>query len=333
MMADGVPGTAENNVPAVRAPAGDVPAGWGVKSGMPAVRAAAESDMPAVRAVAKRFGLLKGWPAAPDFLDAELLFGTLLLAPAADGGAHGFGGTLRRGSVTHLGDLFVLPERQSSGVGRALLAELLAGDGPKVTFASSDPRAMGLYLRHGLRAWCLLLYLHGPAAGLPAALPAVRPIALSTARPGEHSAAPVVASPGARAWEARPEDIADLDARAAGGARPDTLAWYARTPGVTPYTTGRGYAFARLIGSEILIGPAGGDTPQDCADAVLAALAAASEATGAATARIALPGVHPLVLPLMQSGWRIGDHDTFMADDHALSLIHPDRYAPHPDLG
>lgn len=285
MTENDVPRTAENDVPAVRA--------------------AAESDMPAVRAVAKRFGLLTGWPTTPDFLDAERLFGALLLAPAADGGAHGFGGTLRRGSVTHLGDLFVLRERQSSGVGRALLAELLAGDGPKVTFASSDPRAMGLYLRHGLRAWCPLLYLHGPAAGLP----------------------------GARVSEARPEDVADLDARAAGGARPDTLAWYARTPGVTPYTTGRGYAFARLIGSEILIGPAGGDTPQDCADAVLAALAAASEATGAATARIALPGVNPLVLPLLQAGWRIGDHDTFMADDRALSLIRPDRYAPHPDLG
>ncbi|SDL38526.1 Acetyltransferase (GNAT) domain-containing protein [Nonomuraea maritima] len=295
------------------------------ENGVPAVRAAAESDMPAVRAVAERFGLLKGWPATPDFLDAERLFGTLLLAPSADGRAHGFGGTLRRGSVTHLGDLFVLRERQSSGVGRALLAELLAGDGPKVTFASSDPRAMGLYLRHGLRAWCPLLYLHGPAT-TPPTWP-------STAPPGVHRAGPPAATPGSPVREVRPEDVADLDARAAGGARPDTLAWYARTSGVTPYTTGRGYAFARPIGSEILIGPAGGDTPQDCADAVLGTLAAASETTGAATARIALPGVNPLVLPLMQAGWRIGDHDTFMADDRALSLIHPDRYAPHPDLG
>ncbi|MEU8386428.1 GNAT family N-acetyltransferase [Streptosporangium sp. NPDC048865] len=129
-------------------------------------RAAREDDMPAVRAVATRFGLLRGWPPGRDFLDAERIFGALALAPAPDGRALGFGGTLRRGAVTHLGDLFVLPESQSSGVGRALLAELLAGDGPKVTFASSDPRAMSLYIRHGLRPRCPLLYLTGPAAGL-----------------------------------------------------------------------------------------------------------------------------------------------------------------------
>ncbi|NUW41446.1 GNAT family N-acetyltransferase [Nonomuraea rhodomycinica] len=405
------------------------------------VRGAEEGDMPAVRAVARRFGLLRGWPAARDFLDAERAFGRLVLAPTANGRARGFGGTLRRGEVTHLGDLFVLPEHQSSGVGRALLAELLGGGGPKVTFASSDPRAMGLYIRYGLRPWCPLLYLTGPASGLPA--PPVR--------------------------EARPEDVVELDARAGGGARPGTLAWYAATPGVTPYTTGEGYAFARVSGGDVVIGPAGGTTPQDCAEAALGALAATVRSTGplgsngasgsngpsesagdfgsgcaagstramgsagasgssgasastglegsigpvrsscagstwargsvgtlgssgasrstgplgsssgdiapratirsagavpstaairsagavpstaevreSATgqagggepaplvARIAVPGVHPLVSPLVEAGWRIGDLDTFMADDGALSLIRPDRYIPHPDLG
>ncbi|WP_281387486.1 hypothetical protein [Nonomuraea rhodomycinica] len=43
--------------------------------------------------------------------------------------------------------------------------------------------------------------------------------------------------------------------------------------------------------------------------------------------------MHPLVSPLVEAGWRIGDLDTFMADDGALSLIRPDRYIPHPDLG
>ncbi|MER6946025.1 GNAT family N-acetyltransferase [Nonomuraea sp. NPDC000554] len=273
------------------------------------VRAAAEDDMPAVRAVAKRFGLLKGWPATRDFLDAERTFGTLLVAPSTDGQARGFGGTLRRGAITHLGDLFVLPEHQSSGVGRTVLAELLTGDGPKVTFASSDPRAMSLYIRYGLRPWCPLLYLTGPAAGLPA--PPVR--------------------------EARPEDVAQLDARAAGGARPDTLAWYASVPGVTPYATDQGYAFTRVTDGEVLIGPAGGATPRDCAQAVLGALAAVGRATGAdltpSVARIAVPGVHLLVPTLIEAGWRISDMDTFMADQTALAVIAPDRYIPHPDLG
>ncbi|UBU17095.1 GNAT family N-acetyltransferase [Nonomuraea gerenzanensis] len=284
----------------------DVPAGsWG---DAPGVRAATLDDMPAVRRVARRFGLLSGWPpGAPDFLDAERTLGTLLVAPAhpadASESARGFGGTLRRGDLTHLGDLFVLPAHQSSGIGRTLLSRLLAGDGPKATFASSDPRAISLYIRHGLRPWCPLLYLTGPATtGLPA--PPVRPTP--------------------------PDAIAPLDSHVSGGDRHDTLTWYATLPGVQAYTTGEGYAFTRTTAGETLIGPAGGTTPQNCATAVLGALAA----TGTpGTAKLALPGLHPLVPTLIAAGWRIADLDTLMADDAALALIHPDRYAPHPDLG
>jgi CheY-like chemotaxis protein len=257
--------------------------------------------MPAVRKVAKRFGLLAGWSGTPDFLDAERSFGTLLFAADDAGAALGFGGTLRRGAVTHLGDLFVLPEHQSSGVGRTMLTELLSGDGPKVTFASSDPRAIALYVRHGLRPWAPLLYLTGPAAGLPT--PPVRPTGA--------------------------DDIAALDARASGGARRATLAWYAALPGVTMHATDRGYAAARQTGHDVVIGPGGGATPQDCADAVLGALAA----TQASTARLAVPGTHPLVPTLLGAGWHIADMDTLMADDAGRELIRPDRYVPHPDLG
>ncbi|MGR6921335.1 GNAT family N-acetyltransferase [[Actinomadura] parvosata] len=268
------------------------------------VRAATEGDMPAVRGVAKRFGLLSGWnPGSPDFLDAERAFGTLLLAPGdEDGPAAGFGGTLRRGDLTHLGDLFVLPAHQSAGVGRALLSRLLRDDGPKVTFASSDPRAMSLYVRHGLRPWCPLLYLTGPPAGLPAP-----PVRITTA-----------------------EDTAALDADVSGGTRAETLTWYAALPGVTAHTTDAGYAFTRTTTDGTLIGPAGGITPQDCATAVLGALAATAPPH---LAKLAVPGTHPLVPLLLGTGWHIADLDTFMADDVALALIRPDRYVPHPDLG
>ncbi|MFB4264055.1 GNAT family N-acetyltransferase [Nonomuraea sp. GTA35] len=274
------------------------------------VRAAAEGDMPAVRGVARRFGLLGGWgpglPDLPDFLDAERLFGTLLIAPAQPGDeggqARGFGGTLRRGGLTHLGDLFVLPAHQSSGLGRALLAGLLAGDGPKATFASSDHRALALYVRHGLRPWCPLLYLTGPATALPG--PPVR-----------------VTSP---------DEVAALDAAVAGGDRGRTLAWYAALPGVTAYAAGEGYAFVRATADQALVGPAGGAAPRDCVNAVLGALAVTATP---GTAKIAVPGTHPLVPVLLAAGWRIRDLDTLMADDAALALIHPDRYVPHPDLG
>ncbi|WP_214415089.1 hypothetical protein [Sphaerisporangium fuscum] len=170
-----------------------------------------------------------------------------------------------------------------------------------MTFASSDPRAIALYVRHGLRPWTPLLYLTGPTAGLP--------------------------TPPAR--RTRPENIAALDTRASGGARHATLAWYAALPGVSFYATDRGYAAVCQTGHDVMIGPAGGVGPQDCVDAVLGALATAQ----ARIARIAVPGLHPLVPALLGAGWHIADMDTLMADDAGLALIHPDRYVPHPDLG
>lgn len=119
----------------------------------PIVRPAAEADMAGVRTVAGRFGRLGLWPERPDFVDAEREFGEVLVGEV-DGAIVGFGGTLRRGTVAHLGDLFVLPDHQSSGVGRTILSRLLPGDTPKVTFASNDRRALALYVRNGMRPRC-----------------------------------------------------------------------------------------------------------------------------------------------------------------------------------
>ncbi|WP_204041622.1 GNAT family N-acetyltransferase [Acrocarpospora phusangensis] len=254
-----------------------------------------------MRKIATRFGLLSTWCGTPDFLDAERFFGRLLLASDDAGAELGFGGTLRRGSLTHLGDLFVLPERQSSGVGRALLTDLLGHDEPRMTFASSDPRAVALYVRHGLFPWTPLLYLKGPTAGLPKR--EVRP--------------------------AGADDITALDAEASGGARHATLAWYAGLPGVAIYATDGGYAALRRTDDEVTVGPAGGNTPQECANAVLGALAVSP----ARNARIAVPGTHPLVGILLAAGWRIADMDTLMGDDASRGLVHPDRYIPNPDIG
>jgi GNAT superfamily N-acetyltransferase len=140
----------------------------------PRIHAAASADMPAVRRVAASFGLLDKWPTRPDYLDCELEHGRLLVAEATadiaaagdEGSADaliGFGGSLRRGEITHLGDLFVDPRFQSSGVGRAILNGLFDRPGPRVTFASADPRAVPLYIRYGMRPLAPLYYLSGPA--------------------------------------------------------------------------------------------------------------------------------------------------------------------------
>lgn len=75
----------------------------------------------------------------------ELRTGELIVAES-NGTVVGFGATLTRSGVAYLADLFVRPEHQASGVGRALLHELLDDlEGPRFTLASTDPRAQRLY--------------------------------------------------------------------------------------------------------------------------------------------------------------------------------------------
>src|SRR6185369_6481376 len=129
------------------------------------IRTVGPADMAAVRRVAAMHDVLSEWPDEPDFLDCEGTFGRLLLGEV-DGLVAGFGGVLRRGELTHLGDLFVAGDRQSAGLGRALLDGLLDGASRRVTYASADPRAVALYVRYGMIPRQPLLYLAGPADAL-----------------------------------------------------------------------------------------------------------------------------------------------------------------------
>ncbi|WP_308201390.1 GNAT family N-acetyltransferase [Sphaerisporangium perillae] len=289
------------------------------------VRVAVDADMPGVREVASRFETLDDWTDMPDFLDAERAFGTLVVGEV-DGRIVGFGGVLRRGQVSHLGDLYVLPDHQSSGVGRKILDRLLPTGTPRVTFASDDPRALGLYVRQGMRPVCPLLYLTSPP-------PEDSGSQGAEARGKEAPDEPAARGPvdGPRAEKGEPPGMREagrLDARLTGGDRTGTLSWYAGLPGVTLHLTGRGYALARLVGEDLEVGPAGGETPQDCADAVLAAVGAHP---GVEEVQVAVPGVHPLLPQLLEAGWEIDDMDTFMTTEPGPVWL--DRYLPHPDLG
>ncbi|MEU8268032.1 GNAT family N-acetyltransferase [Sphaerisporangium sp. NPDC049002] len=299
------------------------------------VRVAGDADMPGVREVASHFELLDDWEGMPDFLDAEREFGTLLVGEV-DGRVVGFGGVIRRGEVSHLGDLFVLPDHQSSGIGRTILSRLLPSDTPRVTFASDDPRALGLYIRQGMRPVCPLIYLiHHPGEDSGPRGSGVR----DEKAPDGPSARGPLAGPRAEAGgpssmreasmrEAGVREAVKLDARISGGDRAGALAWYAGLPGVTVHVTGGGYAFARRTVEDLEVGPVGGETPQDCADAVFAAVAAHP---GVDEVQVAVPGVHPLLPRLLDAGWEIDDMDTFMSTEPGLVRL--DRYLPHTDLG
>jgi GNAT superfamily N-acetyltransferase len=66
----------------------------------------------------------------------------------------GFASVVVRGSVAFLADLFVDPACQSEGVGRRLLHHVLPVDRRLCcTLSSGDPRALGLYIRAGMRPY------------------------------------------------------------------------------------------------------------------------------------------------------------------------------------
>jgi hypothetical protein len=104
--------------------------------------------------------------------------------------------------VAHLAELFVRPDRLGRGIGGRLLTEVMAGTEERVTFASSDPRALPLYVRHGMRPVEPLLYLRGDrrAVGL-------LPVA------------------GVSVEVVDPEDVVGLDSRASGRGRSEDLAF------------------------------------------------------------------------------------------------------------
>jgi GNAT superfamily N-acetyltransferase len=257
------------------------------------IRAATADDLPGIRAVAHEHQVLASWPAQPDFLDVELAHGRLAVAEV-DGAVAGFGGTVPRGALTYLGDLFVTASAQSRGLGRGLLEHVLAGTGKVVTFASSDARAWARYLAAGMVPRYPLVYLRGRV----------------TERPEVPSA---------------PEQpdldrVVALDAAASGGRRPKVLRWFACQAGVDLHTVADSYAFTRTVKDKVIIGPAAG------APAVLAAIAAA----GDRDLQLSLPGPHPLIPRLVRAGLRIGDRDTVMS---TAPVFDPEHYVPNISIG
>ena len=57
---------------------------------------------------------------------------------------------LDTGRARMLADLFVEPGRLGTGLGRPLLSALFEDAPVRATFASSDPRALPLYVRAGM---------------------------------------------------------------------------------------------------------------------------------------------------------------------------------------
>src|SRR5712691_8128810 len=87
----------------------------------------------------------------PPYLSHVLHTGTLFVAEK-DGKILAFAGAITRGNISFLTDLFVLPSYQSGQLGKTLLRCVLPQDDLiHCTMSSSDPRALALYIRAGMR--------------------------------------------------------------------------------------------------------------------------------------------------------------------------------------
>jgi GNAT superfamily N-acetyltransferase len=256
-------------------------------------------------------------PPPPDPVPApfrwELEAGTHCVAEH-DGAVVGYGATFARGDWTWLSSLFVRGALRSGGVGQRLLEQLLPREGRCCTVSSTDFRAQALYIRHGLRP----LWGHYHLAATSAQL---RPSA-----PSDVTITPAASDDG---------ELLAWDAEIGGRARPQDHAFWARELGGLPLWITRGgarigYGYVQQRNPFLLwepaawtLGPLGARTPADARDCVLAAVAWARGQ--AATLRIALPGPHAALAPLLELGFRIVYVEQFLCSAPP-GFADPERY-------
>ncbi len=218
-----------------------------------------------------------------------------------DGRVAAFAGSIARGNVRYLTDLFVRTAVQSSGLGQALLRHVLPADGRiHCTCSSTDPRALALYIRSRMQPqWPHLnLRLNEPLSDLPT------------------SDVEVV--------EAHADDpaLARWDTEIGGRPRPEEYAYWVREQRAVSLWFRRrgdtvGYGYARLGAGTLYypqactLGPIGARTPEDAVVCVAAAAGWASRR--AEVLRIDLPGPHPALAPLLAAGFRIVYVETFLS--------------------
>jgi hypothetical protein len=219
--------------------------------------------------------------------------------------------------LAHLADLFVRPDRLGTGIGNAILAAALPANGEPLTFASADPRALPLYVKHGMLPIAPLLYLTG-----------------------DTQAARRLPDPGITLAEADPASIRNLDRTASGRDRPQDLEFLhasAHAHGFIARHGGEviGYGYCRMAdvpghGSRrAFLGPIGARSEADAVRTAIAVLRWAAEQAPQMT--IPVFGPHPATPIILGAHFRIEDIDTYMAS--GAGLIDLARYCPSVELG
>jgi GNAT superfamily N-acetyltransferase len=240
--------------------------------------------------------------------------GRIVMAGTDEGEPTGFGGVVTRSGVTRLADLFIDPDHQGHGYGKAILAEVLRGADVLTTSASADPRALPLYTRAGMRPlWPVHFLLGDPRQ---------------------------VAAPSSVTVEiAEREELIGIDRAATGFDRAVDHEYYevgCRAQPLRIVSAGKAIGFAyleppqpwapdRWILLTLAVIPG-----FESGDAVRACLAFAG-ARGADRLFTAVGGPNPVLASLLDDGFRIPEQDIYMAT--SPDITDPLRHHPHPGFG
>ena len=245
------------------------------------------------------------------YLDHMLQRGDMWVAERG-GAITGYGAAIRLGDARMLADLFVDPAHHDRGLGSALLEAALGDHQPRLTCSSSDPRALSLYVRAGLRPWWPNLYLEAPA-GASDRLPLAPDVTIHPAGLDETAALS--------------QSFTGIDRRA-------DYAHYRSMPGGAGFVVrqdglpaavgwGRPGATSGRTLHHAVIAPT--------ADPIQAALGAIRAVTPAGEPfHGCVPGPHPALPILLDAGYRIVDRDTVCASDPGW--LDPVRILPNPAL-
>jgi len=278
------------------------------------VRSARADDVAPMAAILAANGEPMDWPDLPGlgwpYLD-HLVARARTSVAVADGRVVGFGGTVPVGrvDVRFLTDLFIDPANQSRGAGRALLSALLDDAVERMTFSSVDERAIGLYIRAGMRPWWPLLYLEIPAGSLGNADAGVATEPAGVEETARWS----------RAWNGV-DRTTDFEHYAS---LPEAAGFVVRDAGAVAAV---GWARRERKRSDGRWLDHASIAPD--ADPARAAMAVLRAAAGGERLVTAVPGPHPAVATLLERGARIAGRDQFCATDP--TLLDVERLLPNP---
>ncbi len=254
----------------------------------------------------------------------SLAHGEMRVAVDESGVITGFGAThswpSAGGLLTYLADLFVARDTQSHGAGQALLSALPMRDAMRCVMASRDPRATALYIRWGMRPQWPNYWLAADTPDVARRLGALPGVDLEITQA-----------------DLEDPELARWDLASCGFERSHDLRWMVERRDAQPLWLMRsgervGYAFVQRRCDELLwrpkswiIGPVGALTLDDAAACVGAVVRYAAER--APTIRLAVPGPHPALTPLVEAGFLIVYLETFLASEGAPPFD-PTRYLP-----